>query len=117
MAKKIHIQFTTSGEGTLTAVGLGTFRCLGRPGFRYNEEVTVTTKDKFRIKKSEQYQVDMPWAILVHWKRGAFIHEMPATLETNGGPTAGCIHLDHGDAEKVWNFVSGPTRITTMMPW
>ncbi len=117
MAKRIEITFGSNGEGTLVAHGLGTFRCLGRPGFPYKPEVMIGPSDKFTRKFSNQYQVWMPWAMLVHWQRGAYIHEMPATLATNGGPTAGCIHLDTGDAEKVWSWATGSVFVRTKMPW
>ena len=117
MAKVIDIKFGPDGEGTLNAVGLDIFRCLGRPGFPYKSEVTVGPKDKFENRWSSQYSVNLPWAILVHWQRGAFIHEMPATLVTNGGPTAGCIHLERGDAERVWRWATGTVRIKTSYPW
>jgi len=115
--KRIEIEFGENGEGRLTAPGLGVFDCLGRPGFPYKSEVTVRKSDKFVSKFSGEYQVHMPWAILIHWQRGAYIHEMPARLASNGGPTAGCIHLDRGPAERVWRYVNGTTRILVRKPW
>ncbi len=117
MSKIITITFKESGEGELRASGLGTFPCLGKPGFPYKPEVMIGPNDKFRNKWSSQYEVNMPWAILVHWERGAFIHEMPATLASNGGPTAGCIHLDKGNAEKVWHWATGRVRVQIQTPW
>ena len=117
MAKVIKIDFRANGEGRLAASGLGTFACLGRPGFPYKREVTVGPGDKFRSKWSSQYQVAMPWAILIHWQRGAFLHEMPATLARNGGPTAGCVHLARGDAERVWRWATGRVRVQISKPW
>ena len=117
MGKRITITFKASGEGTLEAHGFDTFRCLGKPGFPYKREVTVTSNDKFENRWSTQYGVNMPWAILIHWQRGAFIHEMPATLSSNGGPTAGCIHLDRGDAERLWNWVNRATVVEVSRPW
>lgn len=118
MARKIiEIRFESSGEGILSAEGLGTFQCLGRPGFAYKSEVLVSVKEKFRVRHSEEFGVDMPWAILIDWRHGAFIHEGPARLESNGGPSAGCIHLGPGDAEKVWGYVTGKTRVLITRPW
>lgn len=117
MSRMITINFEASGEGVLVAKKMGDFRCLGRPTFPYKPEVTVNPAGKFRVKRSDEFGVDMPWAILIHWERGVYIHEMPATLATNGGPTAGCIHLDKGDAEKVWRYVSGSTRVLIRRPW
>jgi lipoprotein-anchoring transpeptidase ErfK/SrfK len=59
----------------------------------------------------------MHFAILIMGDRGIYIHEGDDTIATNGGESAGCIHLAPGNAEAFWNWVSGPTRITIDYPW
>lgn len=114
-----QVAFANSGEGTLSFGGT-TFACLGRPGFKYTNDLTVkgeVDKDKFRRKYSNEFQVWMDFAILIMGQKGIYIHEGPDNLEDNGGPSAGCIHLAPGNAEEFYNWVSGRTRIQISYPW
>ena len=116
MTKRIIIALGANGEGTLECVGLGTYQCLGNPSMDYPSDVTVTGvegTDKFQERFSNEFQVTMKWAVLLGWERGLFIHEGADNLVENGGVSAGCIHLASPNAEAVYNWVDGRTRITT----
>lgn len=118
--KRISISFRANGEGTMECSGLGSFPCLGKPGLGYTRDLTVrgiVEEDKFDRKFSQEFQVWMSWAILIMGQRGIYIHEGPDTLSDNGGATAGCIHLGMGNAERVYRWVDGRTRITIEYPW
>lgn len=127
--KRISIQFESTGEGKLR-YGRASCDCLGKPGVRYPQDLTVTTNDKYRVKYSGEYVVqqldgssqpaEMPYAILIWGQRGIYIHAWPGspTIAGNGGrPTSGCIHLSQSDAPKVFNYVDTRTRITISYPW
>lgn len=49
----------------------------------------------------------MNYSILIWGQRGIYIHEWPgrATYAGNGGPTAGCIQVEIGDAKKIYEWV------------
>lgn len=117
MSQRIEITFGANGEGTMNCHGLGNFRCLGQPGRGYPRDLMVQATDKHGTHHSAEFGVDMPFSILIWGQRGIYIHEFPCTLATNGGPSAGCIHLCPGDAAKVYNWVAGPTRITIQYSW
>lgn len=115
--KRIKIKLSANGEGTLECVGLETFACLGNPTMEYPADVTntgVEGEEKFRERYSSEFSVNMPWAILLGWERGLFIHEGADNLKDNGGvPSAGCVHLASPNAKTVYDWVDGRTRITT----
>jgi hypothetical protein len=116
--KRIEIKFNENGEGTLIAHGLGEFPCLGKPGLSYPKDVTVTPKEKERLHISKEFDgAEMPFAIRIWGQRGIYIHEGDPTLAANGGPSQGCIHLKKGDAQKVYDWVTGPTRVTIEYKW
>ncbi|MGU3543369.1 L,D-transpeptidase [Methylobacterium sp. A52T] len=118
-AKRVSISFGPNGEGTFSYDGK-TIPCLGRSNLKYAKDLTVTgaiDRDKFRKKYSNEFNVWMEFAILIMGDRGIYIHEGDDTIATNGGESAGCIHLAPGNAEAFWNWVSGPTRITIDYPW
>jgi hypothetical protein len=117
---RVEITFNANGEGTMNCQGLGQFPCLGKPNLAYTQDLTVRGvegEDKFLRKFSNEYQVWMHWAVLIMGNRGIYIHEGPVTLRENGGPTAGCIHVATGDAERIYNWIDGRTRITIEYPW
>lgn len=122
--KRIHIRFQANGDGDLQCVGLGTFECLGRANAdcRYPVDLTVRGEigvDKFLSKYSNEFQVTMPYAILIWGQRGIYIHEWPgrARRAQYGSDTNGCIHLSPADAPTVYNWIDGRTRITIEYPW
>lgn len=115
-AQQIQIHFERNGEGTLHCE-LGNFNCLGHPGRKYPKDITIWPHDKKGTHHSKEFNVDMPYAILIWGQRGIYIHEGPANLRENGGPSAGCIHLGTGDASRVYNWVTGRTRIRISYPW
>jgi lipoprotein-anchoring transpeptidase ErfK/SrfK len=119
MSQRISITFKANGEGSMDCTGLGTFQCLGKPGVKYPADLTITAADKKGTHHSQEFNVDMPHAILIMGDRGIYIHEWPgpATIAGNGGPSAGCIHLSPTDAPKVYTWVTGRTRITISYPW
>lgn len=134
MAKRINILFDSNGEGRMECVGLGAFRCLGKKGVRYPNDLTINP-DLPNVKKhphlSGEYVCNYPaigqiavpcrmnYAILIWGHRGIYIHEWPgrATYAENGGPTAGCIHVEEGDAKKIYDWVDTKTRIVINYPW
>ncbi|MCP4748771.1 MAG: L,D-transpeptidase [Desulfobacteraceae bacterium] len=134
LTNRIHIEFNTLGEGQLECKGYGSFRCLGKRGLKYPRDLTINPAIP-NVKKhpyfSQEYICDYPtsgqigvpcrmnYSILIWGQRGIFIHEWPttATYAGNGGSTAGCIHLEIGDAKNVYDWVDTPTRITMDYPW
>ena len=116
MAQRASIQFRANAEGTLTYDGKSV-PCLGKPALKYPTDLTVQTSDKYERKFSNEFQVWMNWAVLIWGQRGIYIHEGPATLDTNGGPSAGCIHLAPPTAKEFYDWITGPTRITIAYPW
>ena len=117
MTQRIDIAFAASGEGTLTCHGLGSYRCLGQPGRGYPKDLTVQAADKHGTHHSVEFGVDMPYSVLIWGQKGIYIHEFPCTLQGNGGPSAGCIHLCPGDAKAVYDWITGATRVTIHYPW
>jgi hypothetical protein len=122
--KRIKIRFAANGDGDLECVGFSTFECLGRSNAdcRYPVDLTVRGEigvDKFLTKFSNEFQVDMPHAILIWGQRGIYIHEWPgrARRAVYGQMTAGCIHLSPSDALSVYDWINGPTRVTIEYPW
>ena len=122
--KRINIRFAANGDGDLECVGFNTFECLGRANAdcRYPADLTVTGEigvDKFLTKFSNEFQVEMPHAILIWGQRGIYIHEWPGSARraVYGDVTAGCIHLNPSDALAVYDWIDGRTRITTEYPW
>lgn len=119
LAKRAAISFGPNGEGTLSYGGTSV-PCLGNTTVKYTKDLTVRGElnvDKFRRRFSNEFGVWMEFAILIMGARGIYIHEGPDTLAGNGGESAGCIHLGSGNAERFWNWVDGPTRITIEYPW
>ena len=55
----------------------------------------------------------MYWAILVDGDRGMYIH----LGAVDGSGSAGCIHLAGDDAETVYDWVDGRTRIEISYKW
>lgn len=134
MSKRINIKFNSLGEGSIDCVGLGTFLCVGKKGIRYPKDLTINPAFP-GVKKhpyfSQEYTCDYPeigqirvpcrmnYSILIWGQRGIYIHEWPgrATYAGNGGPTAGCIHVQVGDAKKIYDWVDTRTRIVISYPW
>jgi hypothetical protein len=133
MPKKVmKITFDTQGEGTLECVGFNAFRCLGKKGLRYPKDSTIdpsrpgtkqnphfSTRYSCPPNDNSAGQCTMPYAVLIWGEYGVYVHEWPndATLQGNGGPTHGCIHLEKGKAELVYAWVDRPTRLLISYPW
>ncbi len=116
--QQIIIAFRKNGECTLTAVGLGQFGCLGQSGVLYPKELYVSATAKERNHYSREFKVDMPFAIRIWGQKGIYIHEGRASLKTSGGqPSHGCIRLATPNAEKVYNWLQGRTKVTFTYPW
>ena len=116
--QQIIIAFRKNGECTLTAVGLGQFGCLGQSGVLYPKELYVSATAKERNHYSREFKVDMPFAIRIWGQKGIYIHEGRASLKTSGGqPSHGCIRLARPNAEKVYNWLQGRTKVTFTYPW
>jgi lipoprotein-anchoring transpeptidase ErfK/SrfK len=94
-----------TGLGDLVCEGGPTVRAGGRVGFPYPADSTIDgTKE--RVHRSREFSVDMPWAVLWIGQRGVYFHEWPGLEHSMG-----CIHLLPGDAERVYNWISGRTRV------
>lgn len=130
--KRIRISFNSLGEGMMECVGFRTVRCLGMKGLKYPLDLTINpairgTKENPHYSRTYSCppndnaagQCIMPYSILIWGQEGVFIHEWPtpATYAGNGGPTHGCIHLDPGNAQAVYNWVDQKTRVTMTYPW
>ena len=129
--KRINITFNEKGEGKMHCIGLSVFRCIGRKGLKYPKDLTLNPLKpgvKANPKISGEFVCEydgviapcvMNYAILIWGQLGIYIHEWPgpATYEGNGGSTAGCIHLEIGDAKTVYDWIDDKTRITMSYPW
>lgn len=133
MSKRINIKFNHLCEGGMECVGLGNFRCLGKK-IKYPRDLTINPALP-RVKShpyfSQEYVCDYPsigkievpcrmnYSILIWGQRGIYIHEWPgqATSVGNGGQTGGCIHVEVGDAKKIFDWVDTKTRIVISYPW
>jgi hypothetical protein len=116
MTQRVKIALGVKGDGTLECVGFRTFPCQGLPGTAYLKDITVHAKDKERVHHSQEFNCDMPFAILILPARGIFIHEW-AYCSSEDGPSQGCIHVCPPNAEAVFNWIEDPTRITIEYPW
>lgn len=117
--KRASITLAANGEGTLIYAGKDC-PCLGRPNLAYEKDLTVkgvVGLDKFPVQHSNEFDVDMLWAVLIMGQRGIYIHEGAPTLAENGGPSAGCIHLGESHAKGFYDWIEGPTRIVITYPW
>ena len=130
--KTMRLVFNNLGEGNLECVGYKTFRCLGKKGMTYPNHVWINPARR-GAKENPHYsnayscapnddsrgRCIMKYSILVVPAWGVFIHEWPgpATYAGNGGPSHGCIHLETGDAELVYNWVDEPTHLIINYPW
>ncbi len=134
MAKRIDIKFNNLCEGSLECKEFGTFKCLGKKGLKYPRDLTINPvlpNVKTHPYFSQEYVCNYPmvglievpcrmnYSILIWGQRGIYIHEWPnpATYAGNGGPTGGCIHVEAGDAKKIYDWVDSKTRITIAYPW
>jgi hypothetical protein len=113
---RVDIRFQANGEGTLIYAG-NACACLGKPGLPYPQDLTVNVEDKYRRRYSNEFNAWMDFAVLIWGQRGIFIHEGAVTLASNGGETAGCIHLASPQAEAFFNWVATRTRIVISYPW
>lgn len=124
--KTIRITYRDDGTGTLTCVGRAgqsEFPCGAQAGRKYPKDVTLQAKegvqgqcadcDKFRLWRSAEFNnAEMPWAIKIWGQVGIFIHEWPTLAGSSG-----CVHLLPGDAQAVYEWVDGRTRVLTTYPW
>jgi hypothetical protein len=116
MTKRIKIALDSQGKGSLECVGLGTFSCLGRADAPYKTDVTVTGKidvDKFPVRRSIEYNVDLNWVTIMDGNKGYWIHEGDIARRSS----AGCVNLESEDAKTVYDWIDGATRITIAAPW
>jgi hypothetical protein len=131
---QVRIAFQASGEGTLTYGG-SSIPCLGKPGQAYPKDQIVENVEgvqyqgdygnafKFKRWISKEF-VDpqgnpavMLWSVKIDGTKGIFVHEDPDTIDTNGGPSQGCIHLASPNAEAFYNWITARVRITISYPW
>ena len=128
MSKKINIYLKINGEGRLQCPNLGTFKCLGKPGYVHYPKSTITIRpnnsnEKQRIHFSGEY-VDqtgnpykMEFCLMINFQYGVYIHAGANNLRENGGVSAGCIHLKREDAQRVFNWVTEKTLISVKTAW
>ena len=91
---KIYLSLSKEdGLGTLT-LGENSYDCGGNPDFDYPFDSTINGKDKEYRHHSNEFDVDMYYAVLWDGTTGTYFHKWES-LEGS----AGCIHLLEGDAE------------------
>ena len=115
MTRQISIVITSSGEGTLSAEGLGTFPCLANAETLYPANVNnsgVEGEEKFPLLYSNELDANIQWAILLGWEYGLFIHAGPDNLKENDGPTGGNIQLSAGNAEQLYGWMDESVQIS-----
>ena len=131
MTKRIHIKFNKLGEGQMECRGYKIFKCLGKRGLEYPKDLMVfPSKKGVKVNPyfSKEYVcpengIELPcrmnYSLLIWGQKGVYIHEWPnpATFIGNGGETGGCIHLEIGDAKRVYDWVDQNTRVTMDYPW
>ena len=113
--REINIVLSPSGEGTLSSDGLGEFPCLGNVETLYPAHVVnngVEGEEKFPELFSNELQANIERAILLGWEFGLFIHAGADNLNDNDGPSSGNIQLEAANAEKLYEWIDGPTQIT-----
>jgi lipoprotein-anchoring transpeptidase ErfK/SrfK len=129
--KRMKIDLTATGEGTLECVGFKSFRCVGKKGMSYPKHIYVNPASRgakenphFSAKYSCAPYDDrfgrcvMKHSIQLIWQWGVYIHEwVPGASISTGGPSHGCIHLDTGNAEEVYNWVDQPVDVRFSYPW
>lgn len=111
---RAEVALGPDGPGTLK-YGAKSVQCRGKKNYNYVTDVTnngAEDVDKFKRRWSDQYNVWMPWAVLIDGARGVFIHEFPLDVQS-----AGCIHLAAEDAKDFYNWITGKVRITISFPW
>jgi hypothetical protein len=99
-------------------------------GLRYPKDISINPASP-EVKRhpyfSSEYVCDHPgvgqigvpcrmnYAILIWGQRGIYIHEWPgaATYIGNGGP----LHVEVGDAKKIYDWLDTKTRIVITYPW
>lgn len=112
----VKIDFKENGEGMLRFNGKS-FPCLGNNTIKYPKDLTITIMDKYRRKYSNEYKVWMEYAILIWGQRGIYIHLGPDTIASNGGVSAGCIHVEDPQIVEFYNWITETTRIQISYPW
>jgi len=119
--KRIEIVFhnKTDGHGTLTLSDGSSYSCVGKKNYKYHYDSTVNVSDKENPHKSREFNCNLPFAIKLDGTRGIYIHEDVTSANGDLGfeSSHGCINLAVGDAEAVYNFVTGRTRIVISYPW
>ena len=95
---------SNTGIGTLKYCKK-TYDCGVDPDYNYPEDSTLDGR-KEKKHHSNEYDVDMPWAVLWDGTDGIYFHEADSL-----SGSAGCIHLLEGDAEDFYNSVQGRPRI------
>lgn len=107
-----------SAYGTLK-IGQSTYKCLGKLGYKYPKDCTVSTGDKENPHFSSEFQCNMPYSIRVDGTRGIYIHEDITSSSGNlsHGNTHGCINLARGDAKQVYDWLQQKTRIVISYKW
>ncbi len=115
----MKISLGSDGLGTLEFGGRSVL-CGGKPDYKYPRDLTINTSDKEISHTSrlgvtpstqERYRsrdgrAVMPFSLRLDGTNGIFIHEWPVLPGSHG-----CIHLLPDDAEAVYNWVQGRTRV------
>ena len=114
--QRIQISLASDSTGILNCVGFRSFPCLGKANAPYVRDATITGivgVDKFPVRRSIFCDCDLNWVLIMDGTQGFWIHEGVIDRPTS----AGCINLTASDAEAVYNWVAGRTRITIDAPW
>ena len=115
MTRQISIEITATGEGTLSAEGLGTFPCLGNAETLYPASATnngAEGEEKFPLLYSNELDANIEHAILLGWEYGLFIHAGADNLRENEGPTGGNLQLSAQNAKQVYDWIDETVQIS-----
>jgi hypothetical protein len=115
MTRQIRIELTSSGEGTLSAEGLGEFPCLGNSETLYPASVVnsgAEGEEKFPLLYSNVLDANIERAILLGWENGLFIHAGADNLKENEGPTCGNIQISADHAQQLYDWIDGAVQIS-----
>lgn len=136
MLPHIHVQFPdpNSPQGTLHLVGTDRkYPCIGHLGCNYPMECVVTPAHKKQHIELQHPQheeeesnaksnqpMTHPYTISIDESRGIYMHEGSTNTDgqlINEQAGTGCIELAKGDAQQVYDFIEGRTKLSISHGW
>ena len=86
-------------------------------GFPYENDITINASDKDHNHYSKEFNCELPYAVKLDGTRGIYLHEDVTTGDLSHKNSHGCINLLPGEAESVYNWIKGRTRIVISYNW